>query len=179
MSKLSVCLLLALAAEGLVMSLASHALGCGNALLLLAGSMILGMVIISGRRKKLDPAARPADLLHLLYLSLVCALFVFPGLISDVLGYLLLLPGVLHPAERLLQGRLSGLQAGAFTGDNFYARFFGFDNFSSSMPGSGGGGGKSGHNVVDAEYTVVDEETPLPRPQAEAPPSGRGRQPRT
>ena len=173
MSKLSVCLLLALAAEGLVLSLASHALGCGRVLLLLAGSMILGLLIISGRRKKLDPS-RPADLLHLLYLSLVCALFVFPGLISDVLGYLLLLPGVLRPAERLLQARLAGLQGGAFASDNFYARVFGFDNFSSGMPGGRGGGGESDHNVVDAEYTVVDEEAPLPRPGAEAPPPQRG-----
>lgn len=144
--------------------LVAYAAGLVEAFVLLLGSLILGLIIVSVQRRKLNLSA-PGSVLRLIYLTIVFAFFMFPGLLSDVIGYLMLIPGIYSSCEKLLQRKLDIMKNQSFNNDNFTASFFHYDNFSSSRPSGQENGTTSGDNVVDAAFTVVDEDAKIPSPK--------------
>jgi UPF0716 protein FxsA len=143
-------------AEYLALSRLAVELGWADALTVAAASMLAGLVLSRQQRAsaalRMASAAEPARLARAAFdatcISAARALFFFPGLVSDGLGLLLLLPPVRTALARVLGERL---RAGARGGVVFRSWTVG-----GGPPGGGSSPVRPRGPVIDVEAREVE-----------------------
>lgn len=153
MGKIALLFCAYLIIEILILSYIITKIGFLNTLVCFLASMALGMFLVKKQKQQLLLKADNNIGMNLLYLSFIGFLFILPGFLSDLIGYLLLIPKVkLHCFEFFIKK----LSSGAFRTFKFYN--------AHSNPYQGSRSSENQHNffqddnIVDVSYTDVEDD---------------------